>query len=115
MNTHTSPKEVRQFVGLVNYYRGVWEKRSHMLAPLTNITSSKENFKWTKIELGTVDEIKRIVACGNLLTYPVFYEEFKIHANASYFRLGAVISHKVKPIAFYSRKITGYQRRYIVT
>ena len=35
----------------------------------------------------------------NLSTYVDFNETFKIHTNSSAFELGAVISHKVKPIA----------------
>ena len=50
-----------------------------------------------------------------LLTYPDFNEEFRIHADASKFQLGAVISQKGKPIALYVRKLTDAQKRYIVT
>ena len=53
------------------------------------------------------------MARDNLLTYPYFNETFKIHNNASAFHLGAVISQKGKPIAFYSRKITDAQQQYI--
>ena len=42
-------------------------------------------FKWTKIEQDALDEIKWIVACDNLLTYPDFSEEFKIHNGDSKF------------------------------
>ena len=41
----TSQKEVRQFIGLVNYYWNMWERHSHMLAPLTNIMSSKVKYE----------------------------------------------------------------------
>ena len=44
-----------------------------------------------------------------------FNNEIKIHTNAIDFELGAVISHKGKPIAFYSIKITDAQKRYTVT
>ena len=39
MNLPTSTKEVRNFIGVVNYYRDMWAISSHTLAPLTNITS----------------------------------------------------------------------------
>ena len=68
-----------------------------------------------KSEKYTFVEIKRIVACDTLLTYPDFNETFKIHTDVSAFQLGAVIRHKGKPIASYSRKLTYSQKRYTVT
>ena len=50
------------------------------------------------------------MARDSLLTYPDFNEEFIIHTNASKFQLGAVIIHKFKPIALYSRKLTDAQK-----
>ena len=111
----TSQKKVRQFIGVINYYRNMWPRRSHMLALLTKLTSIKSKFKWMEFEQDDFDKIKRIVARDNLLTYPEFNETFKIHTNDSSFQLGAVLSQKVKPIAFYSRKLTDDQQRYTVT
>ena len=54
------------------------------------------------------------MARGIVLTYPDFIETFKIYTNDSAFQLGAVISQKGKPIAFYSRKLTDAQQRYTV-
>ena len=93
----------------------MWPRQSHMLAPLTKLTSIKIKFKCAKVEQDAFDKIKRIVASDTLLTYPDFNEAFKIHTNASSFQLGAVISKKVKPIAFYSRKPTYSQHRNTVT
>ena len=70
MNPSTPPKEIRQFIGVVNYYRYMWEIFSHTLAPLTYITPSKVKFKWTKIEQDTFNEIKHIVARDILSAYP---------------------------------------------
>ena len=62
MKPPTYQKEVRQFLCVLNHYHNMWARRSHLLAPLTNITSCKVKFKWTKIEQGAFQEIKRIVA-----------------------------------------------------
>ena len=45
------------------------------------------------------------MACNTLLTYPDSNKEFKIHTDASKFKLGAVISQKGEPIDLYSRKL----------
>ena len=93
-------------MGVINYYLYMWLSRSHTLAPLTKLMYIKRNFKWTKVEQDDFVKIKQIVAHENLLTYPDFNESFKIYTNASAFQLGAVICHKEKSIAFYSRKLT---------
>ena len=66
MKPPTSPKEFRQFIGAVNCYTGMWERRSHNLALLTNITSSKVKFKWTKTKQDNFNEIKWILARDTL-------------------------------------------------
>ena len=50
-----------------------------------------------------------------LLGYPDFNALFEIHTDASKFQLGAVISQKGKPIAFYSRKMNSAQQNYTTT
>ena len=55
MKPQTYGKEVRQFLGVVNYYRNMWSRKSHTLSPLTNITSIGVNFKWAKIEQDAFD------------------------------------------------------------
>ena len=69
----------------------MWARQSHMLSPLTKITSNKVKFKWTKIEQTAFEEINPIFAHRVLLGYPNFYEEFKIHTDTSKFQLGEVV------------------------
>ena len=76
--------------------------------------SNKREFKLAKIEQDAFDEIKRIVARDTLLDYTDLNEEFKIHTDDSKSQLWAVINHKVKPVAFHSKKITDVQKRYTV-
>ena len=56
----------------------MWAKFSNTLAPLTNITPIKVKIKWTKIEQDAFNEINWIVACGTLLAYPDYNEDFTI-------------------------------------
>ena len=42
------PKNIRQVrasVALVNYYMYIWARRSHVIQPLTALTSTKVTFK----------------------------------------------------------------------
>jgi hypothetical protein len=111
----TNLKQLRRFLGLINYYRDMWIRRSEILAPLTRLTSSKVKWQWTDVEQTAFDTIKRIIGREVLLSYPDFTKPFEIHTDASHTQLGAVISQDNKPIAFYSRKLNPAQTRYTTT
>jgi hypothetical protein len=108
-------KELRGFIGIVNYYRDMWIRRSHVLAPLASLTSKTTKWKWEAEHQKAFDDAKRIIAREVMLAYPDFSKPFEIHTDASHFQLGAVISQEGKPIAFYSRKLNDAQTRYTTT
>ena len=108
-------KDVRRFIGMINFYRDMWRKRSELLAPLTRLTSKDVKFAWTEVEQKAFEGIKRVLARETLMAYPQFDLPFVIHTDASDTQLGAVISQEKKPIAFYSRKMSPTQKRYTTT
>ena len=38
-------KKLRQFIGMINFYRDMWQKRSELLAPLTALTSKNVKYE----------------------------------------------------------------------
>jgi hypothetical protein len=48
LNPPNNIKELQQFLGMVQYYRDVWQKRSEMLAPLANLVGECGETKTTK-------------------------------------------------------------------
>ena len=85
-------KELRSFMGLVNYYRDMWLRRSHVLAPLAKLTSKTEPFKWGPAQAKAFAMCKRIISKEVILAYPDFSKPFVIHTDASHYQLGGVIS-----------------------
>ena len=107
-------KDLRSLVGLCNFYRDLFPRRSHLLAPLTEMSSKDKKFKWTEEMQTAFERIKKEFSRNVLLAYPNFNKHFDIHTDASDVQLGSVISQDGKPIAFYSRKLSPAQRNYTV-
>jgi hypothetical protein len=124
----TKVKELRRFLGMVQYYRDRWAKRSKMLAPLTNLVDeyglSKSDKKlgekkvpwhWDEEHQKAFDDVKAAIAKDVALAYPDFSKEFEIHTNGSSSQMGAVITQDNRPLAFWSRKLTRTEKKYSVT
>ncbi len=108
-------KQLRGFIGMINYCRDMWKHRSHVLAPLTSLTSVNVPWKWGEEQSKAFLEAKKILSKEVLLAFPVFDKPFIMHADASHRQLEAVISQDNHPIAFYSRKLNDTQTRYTTT
>jgi len=108
-------KQLRSFIGVVNYYRDMWIRRSHILAPLASLTSTKTKWSWGPKQKAAFAMAKKVIAREAMLAYPDFTKPFVIHTDASHYQLGGVISQDGKPIAFYSRKLNDAQTRYTTT
>ena len=44
----TNKKQLRSFIGVVNYYRDMWKHRSDILTPLPQMTSKQATWNWSK-------------------------------------------------------------------
>ncbi len=88
-------KQLRHFIGMINYYRDMWIRRSETLAPLASLCSTKTKWKWTEVHQQAFEKIKRTLSKEVLLAYPDFSKPFEIHTDASNLQLGAVIAHKM--------------------
>jgi len=55
----TTRKKLRSFIGMINYYRDMWIRRSEILAPLTKLTSETTEFKWTTRQERSCNLIKK--------------------------------------------------------
>ena len=106
-------KELRRFLGMVQYYRDVWHKRSHLVAPLTNLVgetgqtkvtrsngTKKKAWYWNSAHQEAFSNVKSILARDVLSAYPNYGELFEIYTDASKCKLGAVITQKGRPLLF---------------
>jgi hypothetical protein len=110
----TTQKQLRRFLGMVNYYHDMWRRHSHILAPLTQYASPNMKFRWTSEMQEAFDHVKHLITCETLLSFPDFTKEFHLYTDASEHQLGSVIMQDDKPLAFYSHKLTKTQRNYTI-
>ena len=128
INPPTNVKELRSFLGCVQYYRDMWEKRSDMLAILTDLVAEcgqtkatrkagtkKKPFHWSDDHQKAFDDVKTTIAKEVTLAYPDYDKPFEIYTDASSKQLGSVIVQDNRPLAFFSRKLSDAQTRYTVT
>ena len=106
----TTPKQLKSFLGLVNFYRDVWEKRSHISAPLSKLFSVKtKDWTWGREQENAFRKIKEAI-----LAYPDFDKPFHLYTDASDLQLGATLMQNGKPLGYYTRKLNKSQRNYTV-
>eukprot|EP00804_Cyclotella_cryptica_P005947 CCRYP_000201-RA/>CCRYP_000201-RA protein AED:0.41 eAED:0.44 QI:0/0/0/1/0/0/2/0/120 len=115
------------FLGMVQYYRDLWARRSKVLAPLTSLVGECGHTKVTRAKrqrnvhgTGTrhrkaFDGVKTSIAKDVVLAYPNYSREFEIYTDASSKQLGSVITQGNRPLAFFSRKLWTTQQKYSVT
>ena len=56
----TPRKKIHNFIGLVKYYRDVWERRQNMLAPLIELTQGKVNSNGLKLNKERLNKLIRL-------------------------------------------------------
>ena len=54
-------KQLRGFVGTINYYKDMLPRRAHVLAPLTHVVGKCENKHGPKIKFERTLKIKRSI------------------------------------------------------
>jgi len=115
-------------LGMVQYYRDLWARRSELLAPLTSLVGECDHTKvtrakktmicpwyWDEVHQTALDNMKAKIAIDVALAYPDYFKEFEIYTDASSKQLGSVITQGIRPIASFTRKLTDIQQCYSVT
>jgi hypothetical protein len=124
----TGVRQLRHFLGMVQYYRNLWARWSKMLTPLTSLVgecgqtkttkakgTKKVPWHWDAVYQRAFNHVKATIAKGVVLAYPDYSKVFEIYTDASSKQLGAVISQDNRPIVFFSQKLSEMQRKYSIT
>eukprot|EP00804_Cyclotella_cryptica_P010465 CCRYP_012288-RA/>CCRYP_012288-RA protein AED:0.12 eAED:0.32 QI:0/0/0/1/0.33/0.25/4/0/520 len=121
-------KDLRKFLGMVQYYRDLWARCSKVLAPLTSLVgecghtkvtrankTKKRPWYWDTVHRKAFNDVKTSIAKDVVLAYPNYSREFEIYTDALSKQLGSVITQGNRPLAFFSRKMLTTQQKYSMT
>lgn len=115
-------RQVRQFMGLVNFYRRHIPHCSEIAKPLFDLLSSKRTINWTDECQHAFDSLKELLTSPPILSYPdrtTTANPLVLHVDASGIGAGACLSQVQdnvdKPIAYISMVFSKAQRRYSTT
>ena len=113
-------KNLRQFLGSVNFYRRFIPNAAKIQHNLNaQLCGSKKNnapIAWTEELEHSFNELKNALASATMLAHPVAGATLSISVDASDFAMGAVLQQQVddawQPLAFFTKSLNIAQRKY---
>lgn len=116
----TTAKQLRQYLGMLNFYKRFIQESSRAQAPLNSLLSGaikgKEALEWNPEAEAAFHNSKETLAGATMLAHPKIGAELAIFSDASDFAIGAALQQKVKenwePLGFFSRKLQPAEKKY---
>ena len=101
----TTPREVRQFLGLVGYYRKFVPKFADIARPLTNLTKQDIPYEWTTRCQEAFEFLKEMLLKEPILKYPDPSKPYTLFTDASKFAWACVLTQE------YEHEFDGKKRK----
>ena len=89
-----TPKEVRQLLGLVRYYRKFVPKFADIARPLTNLTKQDVKFEWSEKCQKTFQLLKDMLLKEPVLKYPDPSKPYILFTDASKYAWACVLTQE---------------------
>ena len=113
-----SLKEIKSFLGMINYYRAWLPKYVEIVEPLQNLLRKDKNFFWNHDLEMNFQKIKNWLA--KVITMNYFDSEAPIvlSCDASEIGLGATLQNEIKgslkPLTYWSRRLNEREVRFSI-
>ena len=99
----TTPKEVKQVLGLVGYYRKFVPRFADIARPLTNLTQLDQPFEWTGKCQASFELLKEALIQEPILRFPDPNKPYILYTDASKYAWSCVLTQQ------YTHDINGKQ------
>ena len=94
MPAPTSPKEIKQFLGLVGYYRKFIPRFADIARPMTNLTRKDQEFIWTDQCQASFELLKELLMIEPILRYPDPNKPYVLYTDASKYAWACVLTQE---------------------
>jgi hypothetical protein len=115
----TNVKTIKQFLGLLGYYRKFIKDFALLAKPLTYLLRKDIPFIWGPEQEKSFNNLKETLTKQPILQYPDYTKPFILTTDASNFAIGAILSQgevgKDLPIAYASRTLSNAECHYSTT
>ena len=113
----TNVKEVRAFLGFVNFYRKYVKNFGGIGIPLTDLTKKDQPFVWDQKAKDAFEDIRGRILKEPIHAMPNPTRPFEVETDASDWALGGQLGQRddegrLHPVAFYSKKLHGPELNY---
>ena len=111
-------KEVRSFIGLMQYYRRLIPNFSAVAAPLTDLMKGegKNSVKLGESEIKSFNELKDLLTISSSVIHPDPKKMFIVKSDAGPYAVGGILlqnrNNEEHPVAFTSYKLNKHQQNY---
>jgi hypothetical protein len=111
-----TPKEIKQFLGLIGYYRKFIPDFSRVTKPFTQCLKKGKKITFDAEYNNCFEQCKQLLTNDPILQYPDFSKEFILTTDASNVALGAILSQGTigadKPVCYASRTLNDSELNY---
>ncbi|XP_063920701.1 uncharacterized protein LOC135135549 [Zophobas morio] len=113
----TNTKTIKQFLGLLGYYRKFIKNFAAIAKPLTSLLKKDIAFVWGPEQELSFTTFKQVLTNEPILQYPDFSKSFTLTTDSSNFAIGAVLSQGDRdlPVAYTSRTLNKAECNYNTT
>ncbi len=110
-------KELRGWMGFINFYRRFIEGFSKIARVLNELTKKGVPWEWTDEREEAFKKLKRLICAEPVLLMPKLEEPFELEVDASNYAIGATLNQKDErgrwhPVAYYSTTLSETERNY---